>query len=56
MTEKFFPIGCGVLHKKYGKGLVLEISDGFIKVEFINRGLVELSINETINKKLLKRI
>ena len=53
--KEYFPIGCGVKHIKYGKGLVLEINKGIIVVEFIKRGRVEFGLSDAINNELLKR-
>ena len=51
-----FPIGCKVRHKKFGDGVVKDISDGVITIMFMNESEKELGADFCIKNKLLEKI
>ena len=54
--RKMFPIGCKVHHKKFGDGVVKDISDGVISIQFVNESEKELGVDFCIKNKLLEKI
>ena len=54
--KKMFPIGCIVRHKKFGDGVVKDISDGVIIIKFMNESEKELGADFCIKNKLLEKI
>ena len=54
--KKMFPIGCIVRHKKFGDGVVKNISDGVITIKFTNESEKELGVDFCIKNKLIEKI
>ena len=54
--KKRFPIGCTVRHRKFGDGVVKDISDGIISIKFMNESEKELGADFCIKNKLLEKI
>ena len=54
--KKMFPIGCIVRHKKFGDGVVKDISDGAISIQFMDESEKELGVEFCIKNKLLEKV